>query len=420
MSNSLKSPYYPYLIVCISTLALVISNGLAIGGIPIFYKPIREEFTAIGAIDPHKAESFIANGANLTFFMSGVFSMIGGWLISRYSIKLIMVAGCLSLGAGLMIHSQSESASSVYISRILMGVALGFVGVTPNVVLVSSWFEQGRGTALGILLTGTSLGGVMIPLIAAPLIESYGWRYSMVVLSLLVWVILLPAIVLFVNDKPQVNNGLDQIDGKTKQGMTLVEAIRTPLFWAFGAAAALVFYPIFATSQQFILYLQSPKIGVSLETAALAQSALFGVSVGGKFLAGYLSDKLSATRVILIFSGIMLIATLILFDLTAGNAFYFLLPFGLGYGGTFVLLQRLAADYFGMREYGKILGTITMIEIIGATIGGRITGYLADKAGGDYTEAFYGVVATTAAAFGCVLMLNLMKRGSHQEQLDFE
>ena len=47
-------------------------------------------------------------------------------------------------------------------------------------------------------------------------------------------------------------------------GMTLVEAVRTKLFCIFGLCAAAVFYPIFATTQQFILYLQSPKIGLSL------------------------------------------------------------------------------------------------------------------------------------------------------------
>ncbi len=88
----------------------------------------------------------------------------------------------------------------------------------------------------------------------------------------------------------------------------------------------------------------------------------------------------------------------------------FLIPFGFGYGGIFVLLQRLTADYFGLREYGKILGAITLIEIIGATIGGRITGYLADQAAGDYTTAFYGVVVASAIAFASSAVLNRWNR----------
>ena len=106
----------------------------------------------------------------------------------------------------------------------------------------------------------------------------------------------------------------------------------------------------------------------------------------------------------------MFAASLVLLDLNAGNALLFLLPFAVGYGGTFVMLQRLTADTFGPREAGKILGAITLIEVIGAAIGGRITGYLADKNGGDYTTAFYGATIVAAAAFFATLVIFALNR----------
>jgi MFS family permease len=344
--------------------------------------------------------------------MSGVFSMLGGWLLTRISLRLLMIVGAVILGAGLVLHSQAVDANTVYFARFLMGVSLGFVGVTPSVVLVSNWFSGNRGTALGILLTGTSLGGVTVPFLAAPLINAYGWRTAMLIVSLLVWFLLLPAIVFFVKDRQ-----VEIAEVVVGSGATLREAVKTPVFWVFGLCAALVFYPIFVTSQQFILYLQSPKIGASLTMASWAQSAFFGASVGGKFLSGFFSDRFSSTRVLFLFCLLMFGSTLVLFDLSAWTAMLFLLPFGLGYGGTFVLLQRLAADYFGNREYGKILGTIVMIEIIGAAFGGRVTGYLADRAGGDYTVAFYGVVFAAAGAFACAVMLNIMRKDRVRDNL---
>ena len=400
---------YGWVIVAVSTLALVVSNGLAIGGLPPFYKPVREEFIAIGAINANAAESFIANSANITFLMSGVFSLLGGWLITRYSLKPLMLVGCVLLGGGLIIHSQADTAVMVYLARFLMGASLGFIGVAPNVVLVSNWFEIGRGTALGIVLTGTSLGGTLIPLVAAPLIALYGWRNAMLAISAIVWLVLLPAVILLVKER-QADMEVARQDAGA-EGMTLAEAVRTPLFWVFGLCAALVFYPIFVTSQQFILYLQSPKIGVSAPTAAFAQSALFAVSIGGKFLAGYLSDKFTAVPVMAFCALLMFASSLVLLSLNAGNALLFLLPFALGYGGTFVLLQRLTADFFGCREAGKILGLITLIEVVGAAIGGKITGYLADQAGGDYTTAFYGVTITAGFAFVSTLVIHRLASG---------
>ena len=167
-----RNDRYGWVIVAVSTLALVVSNGLAIGGLPPFYKPIREEFVSIGAIEAAHAESFIANAANITFLMSGVFSLLGGWLVTRFRLKPLMVVGCTLLGGGLILHSQAATAEMVYVSRFLMGASLGFIGVAPNVVLVSRWFTKKRGTALGIVLTGTSIGGVIIPLLAQPLISA--------------------------------------------------------------------------------------------------------------------------------------------------------------------------------------------------------------------------------------------------------
>ncbi|HEX8636743.1 MAG TPA: MFS transporter [Pyrinomonadaceae bacterium] len=438
--------FYGWIIVALSTLALAVSNGLTTLGFPVFHFSIREDFVASGAVEAASAQSFIANGASLTFLVAGFASPIAGFLIQKFSLRALMTAGCVILGAGLILHARAGAAETVYLARILMGASLGFVGVLANTVLVSRWFRRRRGTAIGILLTGTSIGGVLIPLVAAPLIAAYGWRTALLAVSLLVWLVLLPAILFLVKDKPedigllpdaeanelQVTNyelrdGSDEFEDTDKNriaeteiqnpksktqspdgGYTLRQALKMPLFWVFAICAALIFYPIFVISQQFILYLQSAKIGLSGQAAAFAQATLFAVSVGGKFLFGFLSDRFSPTRVMLGCCAVMFAASLVLLNLTAGTAFLFLIPFGLGYGGTFVLLNRLVADYFGTREYGKILGVIMVVETLGSTVGGKITASLADAAGGDYTQAFYVVILATGMALAAVVALNLM------------
>lgn len=406
MDVNSRSTSHGWMIVAVATLALVVSNGLAIGGLPPFYRPIREEFVALGAVEAARAESFIANGANITFFMSGVFSLIGGWLITKFALKPMMIIGCVLLGGGLVIHALAHDAETVYFARFFMGASLGFIGVAPCVVLVSRWFEKKRGTAIGILLTGTSIGGFLIPLVAAPLIANFGWRNAMLAISALVWIILLPAIFFFVRE-PTSDATTETV--AATDGVTLRKAIIMPRFWALAACAALIFYPIFFTTQQFVLSLQSSKIGVSAQTAALTQSALFAMSLGGKFLAGFLSDKFNALRVFVVCAFVMFLASTVLLMLTANNFLLFLLPFALGYGGTFVVLQRLVADFFGRRDAGKILGLITLIEVAGAAIGGRITGYLADKNGGDYTTAFYGVTIAAGCAFLATLVIYFLR-----------
>lgn len=400
-------PYYGWVIVAVATLALVVSNGLSIGGIPVFYKSIREDLVASGAVAAENAESFIAFGASLTFLLSGLISPLAGWMIARFPLKNLMLAGCAILGSGLLLHANANSTTAVYAARILMGISLGFVGVLPCVVLVSNWFVQRRGTALGILLTGTSIGGVIIPPIATPLIGAHGWRNAMIIVSLLIWLILAPLIFLLVRSRPEDSRRESGINAENSEhnGYSFSEAIRTSIFWIFAIGAAAIFYPIFVTSQQLVL--QAAKIGFSAWQSTFVLSGLFAVSVVGKFLFGFLSDRFNPQRVILLCTSIMFASTFLLLDLNEITAFIFLVPFGLGYGGAFVLIQRLVADIFGQRDYPKILGVITIGDTLGAVVGGMITGRLADLYGGDYTAGFYGVIVATGTAVLMMILLNL-------------
>ena len=408
--------YYGWVIVAIGTLALVVSNGLSVGGIPVFYKSIREDFVASGAVAADRAESFIATCASLTFLFSGLVSPLAGWLIQKFPLRNLMLVGCGLLGGGLILHATTHSEFAVYAARMMMGISLGFVGVLPTVVLVSNWFVDRRGTALGILLTGTSVGGTIIPPIAAPLIERFGWRPAMLILSAIIWAILAPAIIFLVRNRP-AEIGLrpdgyettsDSIHDYAPNGLTFPEALRTPLFWIFAFAAALIFYPIFVTSQQLIL--QTAKVGFTDWQGTLVLSGLFAASLAGKFLFGHLSDAFAPVRVMLLCVSVMFASTFLLLDLNTATALLFLIPFGLGYGGAFVLIQRLVADLFGERDYPKILGAITICETLGAVVGGKITGWLADRYAGDYVSGFYGVIAATGIALLLIVVLNLRTR----------
>jgi sugar phosphate permease len=415
--------FYGWVIVGIATFALVVSNGIAIGGIAVFYEFIQADLVASGAIAAAQKQSLTGTAGAITFFMAGLAAFPAGYLLKRLDIRTMLIIGCFILGSALLVYSRAESANIVYLAHTLFGVSLGFVGVLVNTVLVSSWFRRYRGTAIGILLTGTSIGGFLIPRIATPLILNYGWRTTMLIVSLLVWLILLPAVIFLVKNKPSDlglevdgdSTGIGQTEeefansaAQPATGMTLRQAVKTPIFWVFAVCAALIFYPIFVTGQQFVLYLRTERIGLSPVQASWALSLLYVLSIGGKFFFGWLSDRFPPARVMLVCCILMFAATLVLLNLTANTAFGFLIPFGLGYGGTFVLLNLLIAEYFGLKEYGKILGAITVIETIGGAAGTIVTSRIADANGGDYTQAFYGVIIANGLALITVVLLNLM------------
>lgn len=422
MSESTKSKvFYGWIIVGIATLSLIVSNGLSIGGIPVYYKFVQTDLINAGTVDKNKIQSVYGLAPALTFLLAGFLSPVAGFLLQRFNARRMMLIGCVILGSGMLIYSQAASPVMVYLAHSLLGASLGFVGVLVSTVLVSNWFVRKRGTALGIVLTGTSFGGALIPLISTPLILSYGWRTAMILVSLIIWVILFPAVIFFVKSSPSDLNLQpdgepgDNLAGeetkiqnsKSKIGMTLEEALGTPMFWIFSICTALVFYAFFVVSQQLNLYLQSPKIGFTPEQASRVQSLLFILSIIGKFLFGWLADRFPTSRVMLISGTTMFLATLFFLYFNEQTVYLFAVLFGLNYGGTFVLLQLLVVEYFGLKEYGKILGAVTVIETIGGALGTFITGKIADANGGDYTTAFYGVIIVVGIALLIIIVLNL-------------
>lgn len=413
--------FYGWTIVAVSTLVLLVSNGLSIVGIPVFYKFIQADLIASGAVATENIQSVYGIAPAFTTLLAGFFAPVAGYLLSQLDSRRMMIIGCFILGGGLALYSQSTSAAMVFASHALLGISLGFVGVLVNTVLISKWFIRNRGTALGIVLTGTSFGGAVIPQISTPLIERYGWRSAMLLVSFVIWLVLLPAIIFLVKNRPAdvaafadgdstATEANELPTASSAHGMTLGEALRTPLFWIFSVCAALLFYAIFAVSQQLNLYLQGPAIGFSPSQAAGVQSLLFLLSIAGKFLYGFLADKFATSRVMLVSASTMFLSTLVFLYFDTTTVYLFAILFGLNYGGTFVLLQLLVADYFGTREYGKILGAVTVIETIGGALGTIVTGRIADASGGDFATAFVWLIAVTGTSLALVILLNITFR----------
>ncbi|HYE75495.1 MAG TPA: hypothetical protein VEF04_19290, partial [Blastocatellia bacterium] len=73
---------YGWLIVAVATLAMLVTNGLTIGGLPVFFAPMLESLRL-----PKEVTAF---GSSLTLWASGLFSLPVGWLVRRFSLRVLM------------------------------------------------------------------------------------------------------------------------------------------------------------------------------------------------------------------------------------------------------------------------------------------------------------------------------------------
>lgn len=194
-------------------------------------------------------------------------------------------------------------------------------------------------------------------------------------------------------------------------GMEYGDAIRTRTFWILTFCAMTTFYCILAAQAHMVLHLKG--MGWPLEKAAGGVGILFTMGLVGKFLIGYLADKLERRVVFLSNISIMLAGALCLASMKEALLWPFILIFGLGWGGLYTMLQLTCMDSFGTRAGGKILGTITVLDAIGGGLGIWITGVLFDRSK-SYEGAFSLIAGLVFLAFLAALALQNPQAGSKE------
>lgn len=397
---------FPWLMAFMALLILLVSNGLTVTGLSAFDESLLAEFGwSRGAL---KFRDLI------TLLLAGVMAPFVGILIDRIGPKVLVISGCLMLALLYVAYANIQSIAHVYLIHVGFAAVLVAAGLNVAVILVSQWFVARRGTAIGIALVGTSLGGVFVPQLVVSLIQAHGWRESFMWLTLipLAMMVLVALLVRLPRaDGPQPL-GAGQPVNDTRAGRAVAnaalpdigyrQALRTRTFWALALVAMCTFYSIMAVSANLFLHMRDMQF--SLQEAGNALGVMFGLGMVGKFLFGFLADLFRPKAVFLANLAIMAAGALLLATVNPALVWYALVLFGLGWGGLYTMIQLLAVNAFGLSSAGKILGTVTMCDAITAGLGIWFTALLYDRFG-SYQIAFGIMCALVLAALAAATLV---------------
>ena len=83
-----------------------------------------------------------------------LFGFVAGWVVDRFGAKRLMIVGILMAGLALVGLGAISTLTLFYVFYLFN--ALGYVcgGPLPNQVLLSRWFDKGRGRAMGFAYLG--------------------------------------------------------------------------------------------------------------------------------------------------------------------------------------------------------------------------------------------------------------------------
>lgn len=373
---------YHAVIVVAAMLVLMISNGLTLSGLG----PMRKAYAAELGWTPAQ----VASGDLITFVLLGLLAPLVGPLIDRFGTRVLMQLGLLALAAGYGLYGDLQSLGQLYAIHALFAVVLALCGMVPVVALVSRWFEAARGTAIGLALVGSSVASFVFPPLAERwLIPAYGWREAFGVLA---WVAIggCVLVVLLVRSAPADSGRLAygaQAPGPLQAGglagLSVREALRTRAFWILCTAAFMTFFAMLGTLNQLPFFLGS----LGLAELSGGYAAMLGSALVGKFLFGFLADRLGAKPVFLGNLAVMALGAALLALAQAGSVYAALAVFGAGWGGLYTLLQLLTVQSFGLKATGRILGWIALVDCIGGGLGGVVIAEVAARSG-SYAAAY--------------------------------
>jgi len=232
----------------------------------------------------------------------------------------------------------------------------------PGWVLAASGIVYGcgyaRGRMTGVVKVGTAMGQIIVPILAAVLLATFGWRDSFLLLGLAAVAILLIAARLVGGKPPQAPD--TGTHNSSHQHLNFKDIYRTTQFKLF-CAIQLLFFPALTTIPVHIV-VHAEDLGFNARSAAAILSCIGAASIIGRLVLGWGIDKIGGKQGYIVCFTLLLTSLLLLKQIHDPRYLYgFAIIYGLAHGGFFTVVSPTLAEFFGMRAIGTVFGTVRLI-----------------------------------------------------------
>lgn len=343
----------------------------------------------------------------LTYTMSGALTSVyfvgyaigqvpWGTMADRIGSKRVMVASILGIAVSTILFGFAQGFWQAALARLVAGL-LGAGVFVPGVRLVSGWFPpEERGTALGILSIGGSVGLITSSTLSPYIATIIGWRGTIMGIGLLGLTL---TAVLWVTLKD------NEAEDRTGGDGDLRDVFADRSFWALG----LIQMARLGANYAFIAWLPlllREEFGMSLVAAGAAFSLFNVAGMAANPLGGIISDRLGE-RIVLLVSFAVLAVSTFAFTLVRGGLPLYAVILVIGWfinfvrSPSFTLIPRL----YGVERAGRVSGLQNTFASIGALILPFLIGYIRDA-----TDSYWAGWIALSLVLGAVAVSALFLR----------
>ena len=386
-------------------------------GISLYFNPIRTEM------------GWNATTTSVAFSLrqieTGVLSPIAGFLIDRLGARKCMLAGFFILGLAFILLGRVQSLWQFYAAFLLLSIGPSIAYTQAMNAALVNWFRRRRVRAVGLLYTGGSIGGVLLPAVAFS-VTSLGWRTTATLAGLFIWATCLPLSAV-VRHRPEPYGWTQDGDlpavearesppasapgreettsatGSSSTGLGVQAALMTRTFWILTLAQGA--YSL-ATSMiltvHLIPYLES--LDIPRAKAASLVTVFMISTFPARFALGWIGDLFDKRRVLSVLYSLSASGTVVL---ALSHVYWQAVPYavmaGLAHGGITVLTVVLISECFGTRRFASITGLIHTSSVVGG-VAGPLAGGLVFDLTGSYRPVFFAVAVLVGMTAPLILL----------------
>lgn len=328
----------------------------------------------------------ISAGLSILTLTGAVLSPFVGMAIDRFGPRRIGLPGALLMFSSFGIITLTTADVRVWWALWFV-LTLAALWVKPMVwtTAVASTFTRSRGLALAVTVCGSGVGSAIVPLLSTWLIDHYGWRAAVPMMSGIIGVVVLPILYFGLHSgaDERARGPVDAAQAAPMApGMSAREVFTSVRFLKIGLAGFAFTLGGMGLGTNFIPIFTSFGIGRG-EAAAIA--GISGISaIAGRLITGAMLDRWNANLIGGVCMLLPIISCLLLLW-SPGNvavAAFAILIFGLTNGAEVDIIAFLTAQQFGTARYGTIFGVIAALWAFATSAGPLIVNHIYDVTGG--------------------------------------
>lgn len=337
---------------------------------------------------------------------------INEWLICKLGYKIMLSIGTILCPLALMLASISHEIWHLYLTQgVMFGLGASFV-FFPCIGAPQEWFSSRRGTAIGIAMCGSGVGGLVISNVCQAVMLSIGYRWSLRVAGF-ISLFFLSLATLFVKQSPaqlikRKENPVTLHGMYVKQKMLLGKAqfnifMINSFLTTFGYLVPSFLLPSYARSLKL-----NPWVGTNLSAIMSAVNAI------SKLVAGYTSDRIGRINGLFIctfLAGIMCLA-IWTNARTEPAVWVFAVLYGFFGGGYLTLFPASLPQVAGFENIAAGNGLTYFTNVFGFVFGTPIASALINRTSPPnyvYAAVWGGLLMTVGGLF--CLALRVMRAG---------